>query len=173
MPRLRDPNTGQLVKSQKKTQEDRSRENKLYNERKKDKAKAKTLAELTGPLIPDDYTGAIPIGLNAELLPGPHFAVPGGRILAERGTKTGKLSKTNRQLEWRSAINWAVKNYETSTVERGAVLRAIALSTIDRAVKGDKDAVAEIANRLDGKSVQQIEMQSVEDRTITIVHRTE
>ena len=29
------------------------------------------------------------------------------------------------------------------------------------------------ALRLDGKAVQQIEMQSVEDRTITIVHRRE
>ena len=128
---------------------------------------------MVGELIPKEYTGPIPAGADLKLIEGPTFALAGGKILAERGTKVGQLSKTNRQLEWKSAIQWALKNYATSTVERGAAMRAIAIAQVHKAVLGDKDAVAEIANRLDGKAVQQIEMQSVEDRTITIVHRTE
>lgn len=175
MPRLRDPITGRLVKTTQKRDPKKARsiDNSVAKRKLAEKARALAMAEAVGPLLPDDYTGEIPIGLNAALLPGQTFAVPGGRIPVERGTKTGKLSKTNRQLEWRTALDWGLKNYQTSTVERGAVLRAIAISTIDRAVKGDKDAVAEIANRLDGKAVQQVEVQSTEDRTITIIHRTE
>ena len=139
----------------------------------KDREASRELAAMVGELLPADYEGAIPAGADLSLLPGPNFAIAGGRIEAERGTRTGKLSKTNRQLEWKSAINWAIKNYATSTVERGAALRAIAIAQVHKAVLGDKDAVAEIANRLDGKAVQQIEMQSVEDRTITIIHKTE
>ena len=134
---------------------------------------SRELAAMVGELLPADYTGQVPAGADMTLIQGPQFALPGGRIEAERGTRTGKLSKTNRQLEWKNAINWAVKNYATSTVERGAALRAIAIAQVHKAVLGDKDAVAEIANRLDGKAVQQIEMQSVEDRTITIIHKTE
>ena len=137
------------------------------------KEASRELAAMVGELLPADYTGQVPAGADMTLIRGPQFALPGGRIEAERGTRTGKLSKTNRQLEWKNAINWAVKNYATSTVERGAALRAIAIAQVHKAVLGDKDAVAEIANRLDGKAVQQIEMQSVEDRTITIIHKTE
>lgn len=175
--RLRDPVTGILQDVDFKTDKKAAKavENRAVRARRAEKERAKAMAEITGPLIPEDYTGVIPIGLHAALLPGPVFALPGGRVTAEYGSKKGVLSKTNpdRQLEWRTAITWAIKNYQTSTVERGAVLRAIALSTIDRAIKGDKDAVAEIANRLDGRAVQQIAVQSTEDRTITIIHKTE
>jgi len=167
--RHRDPKTGKLLP---KPPEERGKRAQF-----RDKAKAREasreLAAMVGELLPPDYEGAIPAGADMTLLPGPSFAIPGGKITAERGTKVGKLSKSNRQLEWKSAINWAIKNYATSTVERGAALRAIAIAQVHKAVLGDKDAVAEIANRLDGKAVQQIEMQSVEDRTITIIHRTE
>lgn len=175
MARLRDPVTGQLVKdpNTKPKQKRPTSGPRGPHERAKTLEASRELAAMVGELIPADYAGAIPAGADMSLIEGPRFALPGGRIEAERGTRTGKLSKTNRQLEWKSAINWAVKNYATSTVERGAALRAIAIAQVHKAVLGDKDAVAEIANRLDGKAVQQIEMQSVEDRTITIIHKTE
>jgi len=170
----RDPKTGKLLPkppgAKPKAKRYRSPEAKARAEARE---ASRELATLVGELLPADYAGQIPAGADMSLIEGPRFALPGGRIEAERGTRTGKLSKTNRQLEWKSAINWAIKNYATSTVERGAALRAIAIAQVHKAVLGDKDAVAEIANRLDGKAVQQIEMQSVEDRTITIVHRTE
>lgn len=170
MARLRDPLTGKLVKNPDTKPKAPTRS---ARQKAKDHRASKELAATVGELLPADYQGAIPAGVEMELLSGPQFALPGGRILAERGTKTGKLAKSNRQLEWKSAINWAIKNYATSTVERGAALRAIAIAQVHKAVLGDKDAVAEIANRLDGKAVQQIEMQSVEDRTITIIHKTD
>lgn len=40
-------------------------------------------------------------------------------------------------------------------------------------VEGDKDAISEIANRLDGKAVQAVAVKSESDSIITIVHRTE
>lgn len=175
MARLRDPITGQLVKNPNTKPRARPgpKPKRTAREKRDEMLASRELAAMVGELLPAGYQGAIPAGADLSLIEGPQFALPGGRIEAERGTRTGKLSKTNRQLEWKNAINWAVKNYATSTVERGAALRAIAIAQVHKAVLGDKDAVAEIANRLDGKAVQQIEMQSVEDRTITIVHRTE
>lgn len=169
----KDPRTGKLLPKPPEERAERTQQRHSAKAKKAAKEASRELAAMVGELLPADYEGAVPAGADMTLIQGPQFALPGGRIEAERGTRTGKLSKTNRQLEWKNAINWAVKNYATSTVERGAALRAIAIAQVHKAVLGDKDAVAEIANRLDGKAVQQIEMQSVEDRTITIVHRTE
>jgi len=174
MARLRDPVTGKLVKNPNTKPKKRPTSGpRGQAERSKTLQASRELAAMVGELLPADYEGAIPAGADMTLIQGPQFALPGGRITAERGTKTGRLAKTNRQLEWKSAINWAIKNYATSTVERGAALRAIAIAQVHKAVLGDKDAVAEIANRLDGKAVQQVEVQSTEDRTITIIHKTE
>jgi hypothetical protein len=98
------------------------------------------------------------------------FHVEGGIVPAERGAKSGKA---RGRTDWRNALEWALRNYRTNAVERAAALRAIALQVVDRAVWGDKDAVAEIANRLDGKPVQAMEVKSEEDRRITIVHKME
>lgn len=99
------------------------------------------------------------------------FPIEGGRVVPERGAKYGR-AKGNR--EWGSAVQWALNNYTRSTIERGAALRAIALRLVDKAiVEGDKDAISEIANRLDGKAVQAVAVKSESDSIITIVHRTE
>ena len=169
----RDPKTGRLLPKSPEERKKRARQYNAAKDRKAAREASRELAAMVGELLPADYEGQVPAGADLSLIEGPRFALEGGKILAERGTKVGKLSKSNRQLEWKSAINWAIKNYATSTVERGTALRAIAIAQVHKAVLVDKDAVAEIANRLDGKAVQQIEMQSVEDRTITIVHRTE
>lgn len=98
------------------------------------------------------------------------FPIEGGKVLPERGVKTGKSAGG---LEWKNSLKWALRNYQTSSIERAAALRAIALTVVDKAVKGDKDAWTEIANRLDGKAVQQMEVRSEQDMTITIVHKAE
>ncbi len=117
-------------------------------------------------LIPADYTGA-------PVLP---FPIPGGMVRAERGVKFGKDKKAKRKLQpgaWTKALEWALENYATSQVEQTAVIRAIALHQVHKAVMGTFESVKEIAERLDGKATQSVEVQSVEDRTITIVHKTE
>lgn len=127
-------------------------------------------------LIPKDYTGPLPPGMEETIqLPAraesEPFPVAGGNIPAARGFDAPKRRGAQRILEWQTALKWALKNYETDRVARGAAIRAIALTTINLAIQGDKDARAEIANRLDGKAVQQVEQ--VTDTTVTIVHRIE
>ena len=117
-------------------------------------------------VIPADYTGT-------PVLP---FPIPGGKIRAERGVKFGKDKKAKRKLQpgaWTKALEWALENYATSQIEQTAVIRAIAIGVVHKAVTGSHDAMKEIAERLDGKATQSVEVQSVEDRTITIVHKTE
>lgn len=131
--------------------------------------------------IPDDYTGVLPPGMEetlvtAERKPSERFPTANGRVPVERGliwekSKRQQAGKEGRVKEWQTALKWALREYQTDKVDRGAAIRAIALMTIDLAIKGDKDARAEIANRLDGKAVQQIEQQT--DTTVTIVHRIE
>jgi len=92
--------------------------------------------------------------------------VAGGRVVPERGLKYGRGYP-----EWKASLKWALREYQTTNIERAAALRAIALMVVDKAVRGDKDAVMEIANRLDGKAIQAVEVQ--QDTQITIVHRME
>lgn len=124
-------------------------------------------------LIPKDYTGPLPPGMEetiqlparAESKP---FPIAGGNIPAARGFDAPKRRGAKRVLEWQTALKWALKNYETDRIARGAAIRAIALTTIDLAIRGDKDARAEIANRLDGKAVEAVKQ--VVDTTLTIRH---
>lgn len=131
--------------------------------------------------IPDDYTGVLPPGMEetlvtAERKPGRNFPTATGRVPVERGliwekSKRKKASAEGKVREWQTALKWALREYQTDKVDRGAAIRAIALMTIDLAIQGDKDARAEIANRLDGKAIQQVEQTT--DHTITVVHRVE
>lgn len=72
------------------------------------------------------------------------MAAPVGNNNAKKGT------------EWRDAINYALKNYEGSDIERGQALKAIAKKVIGMALEGDIQAVKEIGDRLDGKPVQAV-----------------
>jgi hypothetical protein len=58
--------------------------------------------------------------------------------------------------QWRTAVEYALDNYQTSEIKKGLALRAIAKTMVEQAIAGDKDARKEIAERLDGKAVQPI-----------------
>jgi cephalosporin-C deacetylase-like acetyl esterase len=54
--------------------------------------------------------------------------------------------------QWQDALQYALATYEVAgEVERGQALKAIARKVVDNAIKGDKDAIREVADRLDGK----------------------
>lgn len=59
---------------------------------------------------------------------------------------------------WKNALADALNNYvsDTAYVAAGEALYRIAYGVVDRAIAGDKDAVTEIACRLDGKPHQSV-----------------
>ena len=62
-----------------------------------------------------------------------------------------------KALEWRQAVVRALKTYEDDQVKRGQALYHIARGLVKKALAGEMDAVQEIANRLDGRPLQNIE----------------
>lgn len=64
----------------------------------------------------------------------------------EKGNKHGG----GKQRPWRDALNIALKDGD------GLALRKIAETCVNQAIKGDKDARREIAERLDGKIPQAV-----------------
>lgn len=58
--------------------------------------------------------------------------------------------------KWSGAIRRALHEYESDTVKQGEALLEIAKGVVRDALAGDKDARAEIGNRLDGKPAQAI-----------------
>jgi len=72
---------------------------------------------------------------------------------APLGNKNAAKSK-----DWQNALRWVADNYENEAagITRGQALRKMATVCFEQAMAGDKDARAEIANRLDGKPVQPI-----------------
>lgn len=79
------------------------------------------------------------------------------------GKRGAPLGNTNgaKGKEWLSALQWALKKYETeevkrtdsllNTVKRGQALRAIALRVVGEAIEGKEHAIREISERIDGK----------------------
>ncbi len=65
----------------------------------------------------------------------------------------------SRQKPWEDALRKVVVQYEDKTkgIEQGQVLAHLAKKTLEWALEGDKEARAEIANRLDGKPLQSVE----------------
>ena len=70
-------------------------------------------------------------------------------MAAPLGNKNARKAK-----DWESALRRVLTQYETDNVPRGEALTKIAEACIVQAMAGDKDARAEIANRLDGKPAQ-------------------
>lgn len=62
------------------------------------------------------------------------------------GNKNATKSKP-----WQDALRKCLIQYESDGVKRGQALAKIAERVVANALNGDKDAWAEIANRLDGK----------------------
>ena len=90
--------------------------------------------------------------------------------MAKAGAPIGNNNATKAQA-WRGALNRALAQYKEDGVPRGEALNRIAERVVRQALAGDKDCIAEIANRLDGKAVQGIAI--AQDGPLTIVHRCE
>ena len=90
--------------------------------------------------------------------------------MAARGGQLGNNNATKAQA-WRGALNRALAQFAEDGVPRGQALNRIAERVVRQALNGDQHAIAEIANRLDGKAVQGISV--AQDGPLTIVHRCE
>ena len=90
--------------------------------------------------------------------------------MAKAGAPVGNNNATKAQA-WRGALNRALAQFAEDGVPRGQALNRIAERVVRQALKGDKDAIAEIANRLDGKATQGVSIAS--EGPLTIVHRVE
>ena len=59
--------------------------------------------------------------------------------------------------EWYEALRYALASFETDVIARGTALKAIAKKCVEQALDGNRDAITEIGNRLDGKPSQIID----------------
>jgi hypothetical protein len=57
---------------------------------------------------------------------------------------------------WTDALRRALARYADDDVKTGEALNHIATQYVKCAVNGDKDAITELANRLDGKPAQSV-----------------
>lgn len=84
-------------------------------------------------------------------------------MAAPKGNRNAAKAK-----EWEAAISHALSEYETSDIQRGLALRAIAKKLIAKALDGELAAMQEIGNRLDGKPKESVEHSgSIENRHVT------
>jgi hypothetical protein len=84
-------------------------------------------------------------------------------------TKGGQTGNTNARkgTQWRDALERALARScktKAKTVDKG--LDKIADQVVKNALAGNKDAWQEVANRLDGKHAQAIEISGDEDKPI-------
>lgn len=88
--------------------------------------------------------------------------------MAGRGAPAGNSYAAKGTL-WARTLKRALHRFEANGIAPGEALGKIAEKVIGLALIGDKDAVAEIANRLDGKPAQSVEV----NKTIHHVHTRE
>ena len=69
--------------------------------------------------------------------------------------------------DWRNALRRALDQYSGPKAPSGMALARIAETVVDKALDGDRDAIQEIANRLDGKPVQATELTGADGGPIT------
>jgi hypothetical protein len=60
--------------------------------------------------------------------------------------------------DWTDALKWALSNYQARGIKKGQALQKLALKVIEQGLAGNPQAITEIANRLDGKPVQPMEL---------------
>jgi pullulanase/glycogen debranching enzyme len=75
----------------------------------------------------------------------------------QRGGQPGNNNAAKAK-DWTNALRWVADNYENleAGITRGMALRKMAETCFVQAMAGDKDARAEIGNRLDGKPMQPV-----------------
>lgn len=91
--------------------------------------------------------------------------------MATRGAQKGNKNAAKNK-NWEAALRRVLATFELkneageTTVARGEALRKIAEQCVMQAIAGDKDARAEIANRLDGKPKEHVQIdQTIDVRT--------
>ncbi len=67
----------------------------------------------------------------------------------------GNNNKTKNK-PWADALRRALARFEDKDTKPGEALNRIASQYVNSAINGDKDAIVEIANRLDGKPAQSL-----------------
>jgi hypothetical protein len=79
---------------------------------------------------------------------------------APKGNRNGA-----KAAEWTAALKWNLENIEVPErgIARGMALREIAAGVVRKALEGDPAAWQEIANRLDGKPAQAVQVTGDED----------
>ncbi len=77
----------------------------------------------------------------------------------ERGAQPGNTNGARGKV-WRDALDKAVKQYvdKGAGIERGEALFKIATGVVKQALTGNKDAIQELGNRLDGKPHQSMDI---------------
>lgn len=66
------------------------------------------------------------------------------------GAPTGN-SNGKRGTEWRDAVRWALSQ---TGPDKRKKLKSVAIALVDKALSGDVNAIKEIGDRIDGKSMQ-------------------
>ena len=74
-----------------------------------------------------------------------------------RGAPLGNRNGANHH-EFREGLRYALAQEYPGKAERGTALRRIAIRLVEAALDGHSFAIQEVANRLDGKPTQAIEM---------------
>ena len=77
--------------------------------------------------------------------------------MAKRGGQPGNNNRSKNK-EWTEAIGKAVLQYQKDDVKRGEALYKIATKVVQKALEGDRDAIREIGDRLDGKPHQSVDI---------------
>jgi hypothetical protein len=77
----------------------------------------------------------------------------------ERGAQLGNTNGARGKV-WRDALDKAVKQYvdKDAGIKRGEALFKIATRVVAQALTGNKDAIQELGNRLDGKPHQSMDI---------------
>ena len=88
--------------------------------------------------------------------------------MAKAGAPIGNNNAIKNQA-WRGALNRALAQFAEDGVPRGQALNRIAERVVRQALAGDRDCIAEIGNRLDGKAVQGVAV--TQNEPLTIIHR--
>jgi ribosomal protein L17 len=89
-------------------------------------------------------------------------------MAAPKGNKNASKTK-----DWEHTLRRVLTSFELkgedaeSTIKRGEALRKIAERCVMQALAGDKDARQEIANRLDGKPSEHVQIDQTVEHVVT------
>jgi hypothetical protein len=91
------------------------------------------------------------------------------------GSPGAPLGNANveRGKRWSGAIRRALNEYTDDNVKQGEALLKIAEGIVREAIAGDKDAIREIGNRLDGKPAQALTLSGDSDSPLDVNHKVE